>query len=91
MKLDPQSSQALTDAIAAQTALRAAQSPAWVAPFTGCLLGTAVGDAVGLPYEGLSRRRAARMYPARDRVNSLPAAAACAPTIPSTQSWSRRR
>jgi len=23
----------------------------------GCLLGTAVGDALGLPYEGLSRRR----------------------------------
>ncbi len=28
----------------------------------GCLLGTAVGDAIGLPREGLSRRRAARMY-----------------------------
>jgi len=24
----------------------------------GCLLGTAVGDALGLPYEGLSSRRA---------------------------------
>lgn len=29
----------------------------------GCLLGTAVGDALGLPYEALSRRRQARMYP----------------------------
>lgn len=28
----------------------------------GCLWGTALGDAVGLPREGLSRRRAARMY-----------------------------
>ncbi len=28
----------------------------------GCLLGTAVGDAVGLRREGLSRRRAKRMY-----------------------------
>jgi ADP-ribosylglycohydrolase len=28
----------------------------------GCLLGTAVGDAVGLRREGLSRRRALRMY-----------------------------
>lgn len=28
----------------------------------GCLLGTALGDAVGLRREGLSRRRAARMY-----------------------------
>lgn len=29
----------------------------------GCLLGTAVGDAMGLPYEGLSKRRQQRMYP----------------------------
>ena len=29
----------------------------------GCLLGTAVGDAIGLPFEGLSARRAARFYP----------------------------
>ena len=28
----------------------------------GCLLGTAVGDAIGLPREGLSSRRAARLY-----------------------------
>ncbi|MCA9261103.1 MAG: ADP-ribosylglycohydrolase family protein [Planctomycetales bacterium] len=27
----------------------------------GCLIGTAVGDALGLPYEGLSRSRAARL------------------------------
>ncbi|GMQ74851.1 MAG: hypothetical protein BMS9Abin01_0091 [Gammaproteobacteria bacterium] len=31
------------------------------------LLGTAVGDAIGLPYEGLSRRRAARLLGAPDR------------------------
>lgn len=30
----------------------------------GCLLGTAVGDALGLPCEGLSRRRLRRWYPA---------------------------
>ncbi len=29
----------------------------------GCLLGTAVGDALGLPMEGLSKRRQYRMYP----------------------------
>lgn len=29
----------------------------------GCLLGTAVGDAFGLPMEGLSKRRQHRMYP----------------------------
>jgi ADP-ribosylglycohydrolase len=28
----------------------------------GCILGTAVGDAIGLPYEGLSRRRAAKLF-----------------------------
>ena len=33
----------------------------------GCLLGTAVGDAIGLPYEGLSRRRAERMLGPPDR------------------------
>lgn len=32
----------------------------------GCLLGTAVGDAVGLVCEGLPRRRQARMYPDLD-------------------------
>ncbi len=33
----------------------------------GCLVGTAVGDALGLPYEGLSPRRARRMLGAPDR------------------------
>lgn len=33
----------------------------------GCILGTAVGDALGLPYEGLSRRRVSRV---RDAVKS---------------------
>lgn len=33
----------------------------------GCILGTAVGDAIGLPYEGLSRRRARRMLGVLDR------------------------
>jgi ADP-ribosylglycohydrolase len=33
----------------------------------GCLLGTAVGDALGLPCEGLSRRRQARWYPTLER------------------------
>jgi len=30
---------------------------------TGCLLGTAVGDAMGLACEGLSRRRQRKMFP----------------------------
>jgi ADP-ribosylglycohydrolase len=29
----------------------------------GCLIGTAVGDALGLPMEGLGRSRAARLFP----------------------------
>jgi len=32
----------------------------------GCLLGTAVGDALGLACEGLSRRRQAKMFPTLD-------------------------
>ena len=33
----------------------------------GCLLGTAVGDSLGLPYEGMSRRKIASRFPAIDR------------------------
>jgi len=38
--------------------------------FAGLLLGTAVGDSLGLPREGLGRRRAARLYrgPLRQRL-----------------------
>ena len=32
-------------------------------PYIGCLLGTAVGDSLGLPYEGLSAKRAAKLFP----------------------------
>jgi ADP-ribosyl-[dinitrogen reductase] hydrolase len=31
--------------------------------FRGVLLGTAAGDAVGLPAEGVSRRRIAKLFP----------------------------
>lgn len=37
----------------------------------GCLLGTAVGDALGLAYEGLSRRRASRLLGEPDRYRLL--------------------
>ena len=33
----------------------------------GSILGTAVGDAMGLPYEGLSRRRGKRLIGPPDR------------------------
>lgn len=39
--------------------------------YIGCLLGTAVGDALGLPYEGLSARRAAKLFPNSGRHNLL--------------------
>ena len=34
---------------------------------TGCIIGTAVGDALGLPYEGIPPRRARRMFGPADR------------------------
>jgi ADP-ribosyl-[dinitrogen reductase] hydrolase len=37
----------------------------------GCLLGAAIGDALGLPYEGLSRRRAIRLLGPPDRFRLL--------------------
>lgn len=37
----------------------------------GCVLGTAVGDALGLAYEGLSRRRASRLLGEPDRYRLL--------------------
>ena len=40
--------------------------------FRGLLLGTAVGDSLGLPAEGLSPRRARRMFPGRWRHRLLP-------------------
>ena len=42
------------------------QKRTWEQPITGCLLGTAVGDAVGLACEGLPRRRQARVFPRLD-------------------------
>lgn len=41
------------------------------AAIVGSVLGTAVGDAVGLPYEGLSRQRASRLLGTPDRYHFL--------------------
>jgi ADP-ribosylglycohydrolase len=38
----------------------------------GCILGTAVGDALGLACEGLSRRRQSRMFPELEGYKLLP-------------------
>ncbi len=37
----------------------------------GCIIGTAIGDALGLPYEGLSSNRARRLFKAPDRYHFL--------------------
>ena len=37
----------------------------------GCILGTAVGDALGLPYEGVSPRRARRLFKRPDKHHFL--------------------
>ena len=37
----------------------------------GCLLGTAVGDALGLPYEGMSATRGVRVFPETSRHHLL--------------------
>src|SRR5947209_7741478 len=38
---------------------------------TGCLIGMAIGDALGLPCEGLSPRRSARLFPDFERFHFL--------------------
>jgi len=43
----------------------------WERALSGCLLGTAVGDALGLSYEGLSARRAQAMFPDLARYHFL--------------------
>ena len=48
------------------------RSDAHYQAFAGCLLGTAVGDALGLASEGLSPKRQARMFPKTDRYHLLP-------------------
>lgn len=47
------------------------------ARISGLLLGGAVGDALGLPMEGLSRRRAARLFPGPLRHRLLPGRGMC--------------
>lgn len=39
--------------------------------FIGCLLGTAIGDAFGLPLEGLSKNRQHRLYPRLNRYHLI--------------------
>ncbi len=46
---------------------RPSDTTEWAWRLRGLLIGTAVGDALGLPAEGLSRRRVRRLYPGRWR------------------------
>lgn len=62
----------LAEANARLEAKQQADAKAHLGPLEGCLLGTAVGDALGLPYEGLSPQRRARLFPAMDRYHLLP-------------------
>jgi ADP-ribosyl-[dinitrogen reductase] hydrolase len=55
-----------------QVADQAARSRVQFQPFAGCLLGTAIGDALGLASEGLSPQRQALMFPQTDRYHLLP-------------------
>jgi ADP-ribosylglycohydrolase len=48
------------------------EGPDRTARCRGVLLGTAVGDALGLPMEGISRDRSSRMFPGRSRHRFLP-------------------
>jgi ADP-ribosyl-[dinitrogen reductase] hydrolase len=41
-------------------------------PLAGCLLGTAIGDALGLASEGLNPQRQARLFPSTERYHLLP-------------------
>ena len=50
-----------------------AQTASRARAIAGCLLGTAVGDAMGLACEGLSRRRQQRMFPELAGYHLLPA------------------
>jgi ADP-ribosylglycohydrolase len=51
--------------------------PRFERALTGSLLGLAVGDALGLAGEGLSRRRIAKMYPDLTRYHFLPGRGMC--------------
>ena len=48
------------------------ENPPMLAAIRGCLIGTAVGDALGLPAEGLSQQRAASWWKGDWRMRLLP-------------------
>ena len=57
---------------AVEPADKQAEADAHYQALGGCLLGTAIGDALGLASEGLSPQRQARMFPRTDRYHLLP-------------------
>lgn len=78
-EVDAEAEKSAQEAAAAEMAAAIAESAkaklrceAYLPSFAGCLLGTAVGDALGLPYEGLSPRRRARLFRDIDKYHLLP-------------------
>lgn len=78
-EVDAEAEKSAQEAAAAETAALIAEIAkaklryeACLPSFAGCLLGTAAGDALGLPYEGLSPRRRARLFPDVDKYHLLP-------------------
>ncbi|MDB5871582.1 MAG: hypothetical protein JWQ07_1024 [Ramlibacter sp.] len=67
----PEQQQASAD-LAQRAADKKAQSDLHFESLAGCLLGTALGDALGLASEGLSPQRQARMFPQTDSHHLLP-------------------
>jgi ADP-ribosylglycohydrolase len=60
------------DADSAPEAATADEPPSKARAIVGCILGTAVGDALGLACEGLSRERQLRMFPELSGYKLLP-------------------
>jgi ADP-ribosyl-[dinitrogen reductase] hydrolase len=58
--------------LAARLAQNKSQAETNFQRLAGCLLGTAIGDALGLASEGLSPQRQARLFPATERYHLLP-------------------
>jgi ADP-ribosyl-[dinitrogen reductase] hydrolase len=57
---------------AARAAERKSRADMHYERLAGCLLGTAIGDALGLAAEGLSPHRQARLFPRTERYHLLP-------------------
>ncbi len=69
---EPGAQQQVVIDLVQRAADKKAQSDLHFEALAGCLLGTAIGDALGLASEGLSPQRQSRMFPRTDRYHLLP-------------------